>query len=456
MNDTPTEPSPDRHSVARWLLAVFVLLLVAGIATAIAVALSRMEAARKAQYAVLPDGTRVELLGTSVGWATFTTDKPWMARARNYLPAPLRRWLPAEFTDAFGISSNSLTIWLRVIPAGTSPPPLMAAAEDEAGFSYVCSPGPYRNFGGRLIMPLITGAYPRRQNDFLLRLLDYRSASVASFRVLNPDRGSFPMWQPLPLPQTQSNGPMALTLRSLTASNGPMPMSLWALTASNGPTTAQITAEWKLRSSVQAWSGGRIRSVTFWDSTSNRSDYMPVYTPGATNWVNFPLSPRESVWKVHALVERPTAEDFAATEKAVLTNVQVPIKDIPGSPPLRASNAIGNLTIDVIQHGRGTLSNGVNFLEKFYVAVMDRDPEPEDQLQYTVRDDHGRELSAVDASGRPLAPYYAGWGIGLVGHCQLEFAPASDAKFLSLEFHLDRPLVFNFLVNPKNVQAAKP
>jgi hypothetical protein len=81
MNDTPMEPSPDRHSVARWLLAAIALLVVAGIATAIALALPRMEAARNAGYTILPNGARMELLGTTIGGATFKTDKPWMARA---------------------------------------------------------------------------------------------------------------------------------------------------------------------------------------------------------------------------------------------------------------------------------------------------------------------------------------------------------------------------------------
>ena len=49
-----------------------------------------------ARIITLPDGKRVEFLGTTIGNQTFTTEKSWHKTARRILPSRFQSWLPCH------------------------------------------------------------------------------------------------------------------------------------------------------------------------------------------------------------------------------------------------------------------------------------------------------------------------------------------------------------------------
>src|SRR5580692_6253225 len=101
MDDTPTEPSPDRHSIARWLLAAFALVVV-GVAAIVVIAIVRSSSVHGSRVVILPDGTRIEALGCVTGTNSFTSEKPWERIARKFLPAKYQDWIPQPVVSRGG------------------------------------------------------------------------------------------------------------------------------------------------------------------------------------------------------------------------------------------------------------------------------------------------------------------------------------------------------------------
>ena len=455
MNDSRTEPSPERHSLARWLLVAFALLVVAGGVTMITLLLPRMKAAQKDRTVVLTGGGKLEFLGASLGRAAFTTDKPWMAHVRKILPAPLQRWLPAEFKGVGASTSNGLTAWFRSSASGTGTPPAInwgnTTTEDDAGFQYASGSG-YGSYlsGQTSALDVILRAYPRRQKDFLLHLVDKQGTTVATFRVPNPDAGPFPSWQPLPMPQKLTNGPVTLTLSKLEQRR-----------SENG--SFYLNYSWGTASTQSGWSNANVRYCTLLDATGNEGQY---------------LSPRESAWKVRAQVMRPNPSDFVPTEKMTLTNLAVQATNhflaidrtnlavgvgINVSVLCGPGNlAITNGTIRVMrppQNGilghstyGGSSEGGPPFEEwgatNSFFLVDVANVQPNDEIQFYLHDDRGRDIK-VETTGWSITP-----NGGRV--YQPKFTAPADAASVTLEVIVDRPLVFDFLVSPKDVQPVQP
>src|SRR5689334_15842900 len=174
MDNAPSSKSPSKVRTAR---ALFLLLLLGG-TVAIIVVIMRAQAADRARHTTLPDGTVVELLGTSVGSATFTTDKPIYRFARRWLPKRLQSFIPVSLNGSSGTGSNSLSVWFRLYnnkPPGAFPLPWdRYHAEDETGFAYSSEGGSGVVTGGSGISmyKLSLNSYPRRQSSFALDFVD--------------------------------------------------------------------------------------------------------------------------------------------------------------------------------------------------------------------------------------------------------------------------------------------
>jgi len=168
--------------------------------------------------------------------------------------------------------------------------------EDDTGFRYprghdLCG------FAGMpyMVLGLPLEAFPRRQPDFLLRLLDRAGVAIATLRVPNPVRGPFPSWEPQVLPHTQTNGPVILKLTGMREiANREL---------------RSVRPEWNLRSSDPAWKHASARVMGLADATGNEG-----------NWLSF----TEPAWKVQALVYREREADSSAEEPFILTNLVIP------------------------------------------------------------------------------------------------------------------------------------
>jgi hypothetical protein len=186
------------------------------------------------------------------------------------------------------------------------------------------------------------------------------------------------------------------------------------------------------------------------------------------------LSPREKAWKVRALVFREQLQDFAPEEYVVLTNVAIPEagKCIPfGQPEKRAgvsltihaiagAGTIANtngagwqmLTNAPGSVGHSTSSDGKTTIETWgsrapFVLLEVKNVQSKDEIEFKLHDDLGREIE-LDAS--------RGYNGTSNGRLYLRaFTPPAAAKSLNLEVIVNRPLQFDFMVNPADVTTAK-
>jgi hypothetical protein len=391
---------------------------------------------------VLPDGVRVELLGTSQGSQSFTTEKSWERLARKHLPGAMTKWIAPASGGSCSSGSNSLTVYLAVHdPTGVGGQRWTRyVAEDDTGFRYNAG-GSRCGFGGgggggTGVSGLILTAFPRRQKSFWLRLLDANDEVVGSLRVPNPFQGPFPQWKPESLPQTKTNGPVTLKL-----------IGLWK---SDGKSWHSANPRWQLSATEPAWTNAHARNAPLSDATGNQDQW---------------LSPAEPAWKVRTRVYRRGREDFGPGERFVLTNVAVPR---PGE--LTALDQTFEISgVQIIAHvlagaGRLTITNNAGRGMSPDMSVIQgsstdgkvsaeywgsREPflhleamnlEPEDELFFHVTDESGREIAVVTG----------GYGGTTGGRriIQRKLAPGIDVRSINVEVALNRPRIFEFLVDP--------
>ncbi len=400
---------------------------------------------------VLPGGARVEFLGSALGEAQFTTEKSWHKTARTLLPASMTRWIPAATSGSCSRGSNSVTFYFRVTdPVGRASgvnPWSGYSTEDETGFHFNRDGGSC-SFGGgpQAMYGLIFEAYPRRQSAFLVHFHDTDGAVIGSLEVPNPVHGLFPQWRPQALPQTRTVGPVTLMLRSMQESGS----DRWRY----------VAPKWKLTSDDPAWAGAKARFTKFSDATGNQ---------GAR------LSPREPAWQARTLVFRERAEDFSAAERFVITNLAVPAAGnfvavdqsaerlgvkftalvLAGAGEFYVTNGMYRGMSSRVASSRSTWSQGTNRVESWaspqpFLLMEAKNVQPDDEIVGTLHDDQGREIKMSDSDGYDVLPN----GGRLY---KRSFAPPSDdTKSLTLELRVNRPLVFEFMVNPADVQPANP
>ena len=294
------------------------ILLVGGV-IAIALALAHYKKLQAARWITLPDGSRVEVVGATLGNAPFNSEKPWERFARRHLPAAWTGWIPPAVTggDWGDLGSNCLTVFLLV----KSPSATVATTydwrgitpEDENGLLYWDGQArsSYSGPPGYTVQELIFSSYPRRQKKFLLRFADSKGVEIATWLVPNPASGSFPQWQPLPLPQNQTNGSVTLTLdrleERLIELSGQRPYS------GGSNYYHEIVARTHVTTTELGWAGAHMNDISFSDATGNQGQN---------------ISRREPAWKARVLLSRDGLGAFGPNEKLVIANLAIPA---PGS-----------------------------------------------------------------------------------------------------------------------------
>lgn len=244
-----------------------------------------------------PNGQTARLLGTTVGYTNFSTQKNWHRLVRRFLPGPLQGWIPPTQTGSCGGGSNALTLYFEMIPptaAGGGVPWSQLAAVDDEGLEYNSEGGSCSWGGGPGGTTRIHGtslrAFPRRQREFDLRFYDAKRNLLGKIRVPNPVRGPFPTWQAERLPSARTNGPVVLTLNGL----------IW---------NRWVRPSLDLHATEENWKRARWSYITYSDASGNEGQY---------------LSPREPAWKLATVVHRQHSDDFAPNERLIITNLTVP------------------------------------------------------------------------------------------------------------------------------------
>ncbi|HYG34861.1 MAG TPA: hypothetical protein VEC99_08765 [Clostridia bacterium] len=398
----------------------------------------------------LPDGTQIKFLGTSVGTAQFSTDKPWLRFARQHLPPFVTRWLPPAISGSCGHSSNSVTVYVEATtPAGvTANPPTgdHYATEDDSGFRYP-EEGGYCSFSGgagRTIYGFTLRALPRREEAFQFHFLDYEGKPTASLRLPNPVRGPFPEWRAAPLPLTCTNGPVTLTLESLEEGGS----DRWRF----------IQPKWRVTSSDTSWTNAQPWNPTCSDPTGNEGAF---------------LSKREPVWKMRTLMHRQRREDFAPDERLILTNLVIPsagqftsldhtarlrdalikVQLLAGPGELVITNGMQRVMISTNASTRGhsTTSGSYGTWETWrsrrpYFLIEVQGAKSDDQLRFYATYER-KPPKPMESGG------YHGTSNGNRTY-QVDFTPVEGAKTVDLEIIFSRPLAFEFMVNSAEIRPA--
>jgi hypothetical protein len=102
-----------------------------------------------------------------------------------------------------------------------------------------------------------------------------------------------------------------------------------------------------------------------------------------------------------------------------------------------------------------TTSDGKTSIEKYgslkpFLLLDALNVQPNDEIRVRIRDDQGREVK-VDDSGYSSRSTASGDARAYMRR----FQPAADAKSLNLEIIVNRPLQFEFIVNPAEVKSGK-
>ena len=404
-----------------------------------------------ARIITLPDGKRVEFLGTTIGNQSFTTEKSWHKLAKRILPMRFQNWIPSATTGILSSGTNSITVFLRVSDPTSGPvnsyPWRGYRVEDSTGFAYKRENGfSILRGGSNEIVGLILRAFPRRESDFRLILLGDTNSEMATLRVPNPIRGPFTEWKPLPLPQTQTNAAVVLTLESIREGGS--------------ATHRSLIPKWNIRALAPDWDSAKVKQYTFLDASGNEGYW---------------LSPREPAWTVHAKVHRQAPEHFSAEEKVVFTNLALPtngsftsVNTVETRLGVKLNfyalaNAARFYVTNGLQYGSSPFteadgdghwsSSGNKRIESWassnlFTVLEATGYLEDDEIRLRLLDEQGGELPF---RGREV------WDSTDRGRMyRLQFPPLANVKTISLEVIVSRPLHFHFIVNPKDVLPPKP
>ncbi len=419
---------------------LFLVLLAVGLLVVFAVRAIRDSGQPTVVFA---DGSRFILLGTTIGNQTFTTEKAWHKYARRWLG-----WSPEAITISSGstsanISTNALTVWFKILDANgrstDSLPWTWYEAIGADGFRFPIG----GSYGSSDIHYIKLEAYPRRQAKFELQFLDRDRHLLRSVRMRNPVRGPFPNWVAERLPSTHTNGPLVVTLESLTERSNRY--SVW------------IEPKWKLETTDPRWREAKPSRTDFEDPTGNRGRH---------------LSFAEQAWKLTLPFRRPDSRDYSNEEKFLLSDLAVPepgsvhilerefvrmgvkfnVQCLVGVGTLAITNRTSYAMIPK-RLGYSRRSDAHTTVEtwgsmKPFLLIESGPPDPLDEIRFRLISSDGREI--------PLES--SGWyGTPEGGRkYQQKFDVTNDISSMSLEVIVSRARLFEFMVDPTEVQRAKP
>jgi hypothetical protein len=467
---TERSPSVRSYTFERVVLIIIGVLLV-GAVIGIALGLSHYKKFQAARWITLSDGSRVEVVGVTLGDAPFNSEKPWERFTRRLLPAMWTGWIPPAVTNYGwgGLDSNTLTVFLLV----KSPSATVATTydwsgitpEDENGLLYWDggARSSYSGPPGYTVQELIFSSYPRRQKKFLLRFADSTGAEIATWPVPNPASGPFPQWQPLPLPQNQTNGLVTLTLdrleERLIELSGPRPDS------GGSNYFHEIVARTHVTTTEVGWAGAQVKDISFSDATGNQGPSM---------------SRREPAWKARVLISRDGLGAFGPDEKLVLANLAIPA---PGSYlALNQSTNLAGVGLNVrflAGAGELTLSNDNSVFMKApqpgansnfrmvpdnsgssqsweslgpFLMIETTNSQPDGELEVFLHYDTGNPETSDSI-------YYVGTAGSRYRSTfmhQISLRPPQGVKTVSMTIIVNRPLPFEFMINPADIQVSNP
>ena len=390
------------------------------------------------QTLTLSDGTKLKLLAVTY---SKHQDFPGIVRSA---------WGPGSHSG-FDSTNETLFVWIDQRRKDNQWPNYQFMVYDRAATA--CAG--YSMMSARYVGPdddivgIRLDAFPRRERKFYLRVQEWnpqssRQTLTKAFVISNPVHGPFPAWSPDPLPDTQSDGDLEVTLTRLAC--GVKEPFRRDNAAPNDPINQGVQAAFQIQQNGRAVTNWLPVQVETSDATGNHitgwcnshwenGELMTLYQWG--------LWPNEPAWKLR--VEFSRTSGFSAGELWTVSNLPVQPgrqQDFWNSSRFhRTANAFAEATVNGIHlklfpakqftdqpDARGVIAGGLDVQSDVPLKGM----------RLTL-------LKATDDQGHEIRPMSLGsggtdhrFGLRDLGH----------AKALNLTLALHRSRLVEFTVKP--------
>ncbi|MGH8246744.1 MAG: hypothetical protein ACREUU_09965 [Gammaproteobacteria bacterium] len=286
-------------AIKRFLLALFVLLLLAGL-----VAIFRPSGGAFIGHTVkFSDGTTMTLKAVTYGTQHRYLGGGWQQRVLSLLPRKLASKLASQ-QGALTMGRPSVAFWFERVGTGPTTGDPRLVFFDASGFGVSGSP-PVMRMGtaGNWIEGWAFESWPRRGRTFTLRIYEqgkrYPDATpIGEFTVRNPTPGKYPVWTAPEPPVTAREGDLSVTLFDLTAGVG-RGSNKWK--PAPNPTVSTTRVGFRVERNGRPTKEWEITSVEASDATSNVIAGIWGTSPGPdAEYVELQphLWPAEQAWKL--------------------------------------------------------------------------------------------------------------------------------------------------------------
>jgi hypothetical protein len=414
---------------------------------------------RRPQIITLSDGSKLTLLGVDFG------------RHHKFPKVKTTgRLMGGGGPASFDTTNNTLVVWILSEHKPNQYANYQVMAYDKAATACVAnwSRNSRQIKNGMEIMGVQLDAFPRRDSKIYLRIMSWgqRGQQVAKsqFVISNPARGPFEKWNPEPLPDTQSDGDLDVTLTKLVAGS-PSPYNRGNGAQRNDPVNKCVQLDFDAQQKGQSATNWRPVQVETSDATGNYikgwiNDYRQngekdgyFYQPG--------LWPDEPAWKVRLEFSRTSGFDddelWSVTNLPVRAGIQ---QDMQNSwswgnqmnsgraPAAFAETTINGVHVKLfpaIQYASQNQFQGGN--SKVVGIIIKTDPDAESAgMRMT-------PLNMTDDQGRALNNQGSSWG---GGNYQYEFGEPRNVQSVNVTIALHRSRFVEFTVKPQKAAANGP
>jgi len=379
----------------------------------------------------LPNGTTLTLKSVSLG---------------NKHPEPFGK------AGAFYYTPNStLALWTyqTARPDGKWPEDVYLTVADESGVvhlppgigNYSCLT---TNCMGERMEYNPFAAFPRRAKTLTFYVHTVTNSGwmiVGSFKIPNPARRSFPVWQSEPLPATRTNGGMEFSLTALKVRTNTLP-------------DAATEAMFNIASNGVPATDWQVESLQLSDATDNQLDLWSgdslcaVASNGLFFATNRWLGLDEPAWKLHVEFSHKTG--YGADELASITNVPAILDAYIPDGSLSAT--LKKATINVRKVTNEFKYDWVDsnaYLEVSVSSAPGLDTAIPDHFRIglvRVTNEHGQEIE----TSKPVRGYgnYFGYGLHSYG-----LKIPKDTKSLNLTFAYQESRFADFTTKPEAVSS---
>jgi hypothetical protein len=400
----------------------------------------------KPQIIKLSDGTKLTFVGVTYG--------------KHHVPPKIKiAGRSSRGNDARMDSTNdTLVAWIEAEHKPNQYPNFELAVYDKANTA--CATSSLRTQSqvknGVDVMGFRLDAFPRWDGKMILRVMSYgqrgQQVSKEQFVVSNPAGRSYAKWATDPIPDTQSDGDLSVTLTKLVA-GAQSPYNRGNGVTRNDPLNKCVQLDFDFQQKGQSMTHWRPVRVVTSDAAGNSIQgwINGYYQNGQTSGYQYRegLWPDEPAWKLR--VEFSRISGFSDDEVWAVTNV--PVQPGTQQDVQNAWNSNWNSSGKSNSAFAETTVNGIHV--KLFPAIqyqdqnngggqsvsysLKADPDPEAQgMRLTplkISDDQGRELQNRGSS----------WG---GGNYQYQYSNARNVKALNLTIVIHKSRYVEFTVKP--------